>query len=153
MLPHTPHSRRLVLQLAGAALLTGIAIASADSPETPEIAAPESPSPVGEWLAEDILGGGVIDNAQTTLQVAADGSVSGNGGCNRFSGKATIDGDAITFGPLASTRMACAEALMNQEQKFHDALARVAAFRVEPDTGKLVLLDGEGGELVRLAAT
>ena len=150
MMPDTPRSRRLVLQLAGASLLTGIAIASADAPETPEIAAPE-PSPVGNWLAEDILGGGVIDDAQTTLQIAADGSVSGRGGCNRYAGRATITGETIAFGPLASTRMACAEALMNQETKFHDALARVASFRLEAAGNKLVLLDASGEPLVRLA--
>lgn len=152
MLPDTPHSRRLVLQLAGATLLTGIAIASADAPETPEIAAPE-PSPAGNWLAEDILGGGVLDNAQTTIEIAADGTVSGNGGCNRFSGKATIDAEKITFGALASTRMACAEALMNQETKFHDALTRAASFRLEAAGDKLVFLDASGEPLVRLAAT
>ncbi|MBA3742975.1 META domain-containing protein [Sporichthya sp.] len=37
----------------------------------------------------------------------ADGKVSGSDGCNRFNGTATIAGDTITFGPIASTKMAC----------------------------------------------
>lgn len=143
-------SRRLVLHLAGAALLTGIAIAAADSPEAPAIAAP-SASPVGNWLAEDILGGGVIDNLQTTLEIAPDGTVTGKGGCNGFGGEATIDGDKITFGQLVSTQMACPEAIMDQEMKFHDALSRAASFRID-EHGKLVLHAGDGQVLVRLAA-
>ena len=106
----------------------------------------------GSWLAEDILGGGVIDRAQTTLEIAEDGAVSGSGGCNRYSGSAVIDGDKLTFAPLASTNMACVGALMNQEHKFQEALGRVASFRLVPGQRKLLLLDSEGGELVRLAA-
>jgi putative lipoprotein len=109
-------------------------------------------SPVGRWLAEDILGGGVIDNAQTTLEIAEDGRVSGRGGCNGYGGTATIDGDKLSFSPLAATQMACAEALMNQEQKFFDALGRVATFRLVPAEQKLLLLDAEGATVVRLAA-
>lgn len=109
-------------------------------------------SPVGTWLAEDILGGGVIDNAQTTLEIAADGRAFGRGGCNSYGGTATIDGDKLSFSPIVATQMACAEALMNQEQKFFDALGRVAAFRLVPAEQKLLLLDAEGETLVRLAA-
>ncbi len=112
----------------------------------------EAVTPVGSWLAEDILGGGVIDNAQTTLTIAEDGAVSGRGGCNSFGGTARISGETIEFGQLISTQMACAEALMNQEQKFFDALGRAASFRLVPEERKLLLLDAEGAELVRLAA-
>lgn len=69
--------------------------------------------PEGRWLAEDIRQGGVIDRLQTVLEIAADGRVSGTGGCNRISGKATISGDRIAFGPVASTFMACTPAVMN----------------------------------------
>lgn len=107
---------------------------------------------VGAWLAEDIDGGGVIDNLQTTLEIAADGSVSGNGGCNRFGGSATIDGDKITFGDLASTMMACAEAAMNQEQKFHAALGAVRRYRIDDEQRKLFLADAAGKVVVQLSA-
>lgn len=99
---------------------------------------------VGAWLAEDIAGGGVIDNLQTTLEIAADGKVSGNGGCNRFSGSASIDGDKISFGDLASTMMACTEAAMDQEMKFHAALAAAHTFRIDAEQRKLFLSDAAG---------
>lgn len=106
----------------------------------------------GSWLAEDIDGGGVIDNAQTTLVLSQDGAVSGRGACNGYGGTATIDGDAIAFSQLVSTQMACPEAVMNQEMKFFDALGRVERFEIDADQRKLVLLDGEGKSVVRLAA-
>ena len=99
------------------------------------------------WLAEDIKGGGVIDNAQTTVSIAAGGKVAGSGGCNRLFGQATIAGDALTFGGIGTTRMACAPALMDQEQKFLGALAATRAFRF--DGPYLKFYDAGGTELVR----
>lgn len=109
-------------------------------------------SPTGKWLAEDIFGGGVIDRLQTVIEIAADGTVSGSGGCNRFHGKATIEGERIQFGPLAGTRMACTPAAMDQEHKFHQALSAAKSFRLQPRERKLMLLDGNGTPVVRLAA-
>lgn len=110
-----------------------------------------APAIAGSWLAEDIGGSGVVDNVQSTLTIAADGTVNGDSGCNGFGGTATIEGDRVTFGPMVGTLMACAEAVMDQERKFYDALDRTASFNVD-ETGKLVLLDDEGAELARFAA-
>ncbi|KQV81950.1 META domain-containing protein [Rhizobium sp. Root1220] len=105
----------------------------------------------GHWLAEDIRGRGVIDDLQTVLELAADGSVSGSGGCNRMFGNATITGDKITFGLLGSTRMACPPAVMDQEAKFHAALKDVRGWRIDSATGKLLLLDAGGMPIVTLS--
>ncbi len=107
--------------------------------------------PDGRWLAEDIDGGGVIDNLQTVLELAPDGQVSGMAGCNRFGGKASIDGSALSFGDLFSNEMACAPAIMDQESKFLDALERVASYRLDNARGKLILLDAEGNDIMVLA--
>ncbi len=104
---------------------------------------------VGSWLAEDFGGAGVIDDLQSTLTIAADGGVTGHSGCNGFGGTATIEDDKLSFGPLAGTLMACAEAVMDQERKFYSALEATAAFRIDTETGKLFLLDGQGVELAR----
>lgn len=101
------------------------------------------------WLAEDIKGGGVIDNAQSKIAIEA-GKVTGSGGCNRLFGQATIAGDALTFGGIGTTRMACAPALMDQEQKFLGALAATRAFRF--DGPYLKFYDAGGAELVRFTA-
>ena len=44
------------------------------------------------WLLEDIVGRGVIDNAQTTIRFDESGRVSGSTGCNRFNGSVKREG-------------------------------------------------------------
>ncbi|WP_439574273.1 META domain-containing protein [Phreatobacter sp.] len=107
--------------------------------------------PAGRWLAEDIRGGGVVDRIQTVLDIAGDGRVSGSGGCNRIAGQARIEGPAISFSQMASTRMACPPAVMDQEMKFLSALGEVRRWRIDGPRRKLILEDGNGAVLVVLA--
>ncbi|MDQ8727273.1 META domain-containing protein [Bradyrhizobium sp. LHD-71] len=130
--------------LAAAVLVAMVAVATTQARAT---------TPVGRWIAEDIRGRGVIDRVQSTIAISSDGSVAGRGGCNRLSGKAVIAGDSIRFGPVASTKMACAPAVMRQEQTFLLALTDVRSWRTEPARGKLILLDAAGRPIVVLAAT
>jgi heat shock protein HslJ len=81
-----------------------------------------------EWLLEDLNGSSVLDNAQATLTFPETGKVAGNGSCNRFFGPAEINGDTIKLGPLASSRMACPQAVMNQETKYLEALQAAERF-------------------------
>jgi putative lipoprotein len=111
----------------------------------------ETGDPRGKWLAESIRRRGVIDNLQTMLEIGRDGRVSGSGGCNRISGKAEISGSRISFGPVASTRMACVPAAMDQEAKFLEALGDARKWRIDDRRGKLYLLDAQGGEVLLLA--
>src|SRR5688572_22549574 len=60
-----------------------------------------------DWLAEDIGGGGVVDNVRTAIMITAGGEVTGSGGCNRLRGTAQTDGSSLTFGAVATTRMMC----------------------------------------------
>jgi heat shock protein HslJ len=70
----------------------------------------------------------VIDRIQATLAFPEAGKVEGNGSCNRFFGPVKISGDTIKLGPLASSRMACPEAVMNQESKYLNALQSAERF-------------------------
>ena len=119
---------------------------------SPSPAPERKASPVGRWLLEDIRRAGVIDRLQTVLEIAADGRVSGSGGCNRMSGSARISGTRISFGPVAATQMACAPAAMNQEQKFFAGLREARRWRTDPARGKLVLLDGRGRSMMTFSA-
>ncbi len=102
----------------------------------------------GEWIVEDIGGGGIIDSSHVTLAVDRSGRVAGRGGCNRYFGPLTITGEGIAFGLIGATMMACGEALMAQERRFFDALAAVARFDLDP-TGALLLIGADGRVLVR----
>lgn len=128
--------------LTGGADVTDIVVERVTAYEEP---------PEGRWLAEDILGGGVIDNVETVLVIATGGGISGSGGCNAISGTAKIMGDGIEFGPVATTRKACVPAVGDQEQKFLKALEMAREWRYAPDGDKLTLLDKDGGAVMVLA--
>lgn len=84
-----------------------------------------------EWRLEDLAGAGVMDIVQATLAFPEEGAVSGNGSCNQFHGSVTVSGAAITFGPLATTRRMCPEAVMNQETRYLEALNEADRFEIE----------------------
>ncbi|TDR90094.1 putative lipoprotein [Enterovirga rhinocerotis] len=112
---------------------------------------PQAASPAGRWRAERIGGRGVVDRLQSVLDLATDGAVSGTGGCNRMSGRASVNGAAIVFGPLASTEMACPPAAMDQERRFFEALRRARAWTLDQTRAKLVLRDARGRSLLLLS--
>ena len=81
-----------------------------------------------EWLLEEMSGNGVVDHARATLVFPEPGKVAGNGSCNRFFGTTEIHGDTIKLGAMGSTRMACPEAIMNQEAKYLEELQAAERF-------------------------
>jgi heat shock protein HslJ len=84
------------------------------------------------WVLEDLAGAGVVERGRATLEFAEAGRASGKGSCNRFSGPVTLTGDRISFGPLISTKMACAEdALTLQENNFLEALGAAERYAVD----------------------
>jgi heat shock protein HslJ len=93
----------------------------------------EQAAPAGlqgsSWRLEDLSGTGVLGDAPATLEFTEDGA-AGSGSCNRFNGTVTIRGDSIAFGPLATTRKACPEAVMNQENRYLEALRGATRFEV-----------------------
>ncbi|MFZ8982272.1 MAG: META domain-containing protein [Candidatus Nanopelagicales bacterium] len=60
--------------------------------------------------------------------------------CNPLSGPVTYDGPTLTIGPLASTRMACEPALMEQDQVLADALEGTPEWALAD--GRLTLTGG-----------
>ena len=76
-----------------------------------------------------------------TLTVGADGAVSGSTGCNTYNGTATIEGDSISFGDLATTMVHCSGAPGITETAFLAAVNEVEAFAIDSQ-GRLVLEDG-----------
>jgi heat shock protein HslJ len=76
-------------------------------------------------------------------------SLRGSGGCNRLVGSYRLKGSAIEFGPVASTRMACAHG-MEQEQDMLEALAAVRMWKIQ--ARQLDLCDADGKLLARFGA-
>ena len=72
-----------------------------------------------------------------------DGTVSGSSGCNRFHGTFKVQGDALSIGPLGTTRMMCDEAVMTQEREFLAALASASRWAIDRGMLDIHRPDGE----------
>jgi heat shock protein HslJ len=98
--------------------------------------------PGTSWTLVDLDGAESVGETPPGITFTDDGGVTGTTGCNTFNGEVTIDGSELTFGPLATTRMACADpALADQEQAFLVAIETVEGYTIDEE-GRLVL-DGD----------
>jgi heat shock protein HslJ/uncharacterized lipoprotein YbaY len=105
-----------------------------------------------EWVVEDLDGGGIIDRSRITLEFDPEsGRAYGLASCNRYNAGYTLGGEGISFSGAAATMMACAPALMNQEQKFFRILEGVNRFDID-ETGAL-RLSGEAGTMKAYATS
>jgi heat shock protein HslJ len=109
------------------------------------------------WQATGINNGkqAVVAQAGTekvTAVFGTDGSLTGSGGCNNYTGTFTTSGsDQITIGPVAATAMACEGAAGQIESEYFAALGNVATYQIEGNT--LTLRDAEGATQVTYVRT
>lgn len=97
----------------------------------------------GEWMIAGINGSAPVAGSTPTLAFDADGTLNGNGSCNRFFGAYTLTGEGLTVGDIGSSMMACEEPLMAQEMMLLDILKGVGRFEIGSD-GALILHDTDG---------
>ena len=95
-----------------------------------------------EWVLGTFAEQPIPSGTPITLQFALV-KAAGFGGCNQFSTSYVSDGaSTLTFGPIASTRMACAGGGDVFETAYFAALARVRKYTIEDST---LTLSGENG--------
>jgi heat shock protein HslJ len=103
-----------------------------------------------EWRPTEIAGVEIAEDTEIFVSFE-DGEVTGNGGCNQFFGSYKIEGGAIAFGPIASTKMLCPDPVQQNEDHLFEVLSQIAGFRRD---GTELELTAEAGEpLVRLVQT
>jgi len=90
----------------------------------------------------------IPENSGMFVKFEVDGSINGHGGCNSFSGSIEKSDAGTAIGPLASTRMACPEPIMNREAAFLEALQNTRHFGASPK--RLQLLSEDRSLLVEL---
>ncbi|MCC5795916.1 MAG: META domain-containing protein [Methylophaga sp.] len=95
-----------------------------------------------DWQVVEILDQPPHADSRLSLTFSTDEQLSGDAGCNRFGAQYSLTGEGLDVGALITTRRACEQALMQQEQKFLDALSQVTGFDVTLD-GQLWLLAAE----------
>lgn len=143
-----------ILRAAVTATVIGDKLTLSSAAGTLEFVAERELKLAGTW---DVMGynngkGGVVSiKIGSALIVVMDdaGRLSGSSGCNTYTGSYTVSGTTIAIGPLASTRMMCADAdVMTQEQLFLKALQAGAKIELRGDD--LRLRNATGATQVRL---
>ncbi|MCQ4346914.1 META domain-containing protein [Pseudomonas stutzeri] len=81
-----------------------------------------------EWIDERPL----LEGSHLTITFGADDRAYGTGGCNHWFAGYGLEGEVLRFSQIGSTRRACSPRLMEQEQRFFDALGKVRRWDVSP---------------------
>jgi heat shock protein HslJ len=90
----------------------------------------------GPWIVTMVNNGAeAVQSAPMGVDASVsfhpDLTVEGFGGCNRFSGAYTVDGDTIAIGPLLSTLMSCGDEVDTFEGRLLTALQAATTWSVE----------------------
>lgn len=116
--------------------------ANSPAANSPGPASPAISLPGTEWVLADLNGTPPVPKVHAGLSFDEAGHVAGNGSCNRFTGSATISGDTLKIGLLASTRMACLNDNVGvQEDKYLKALGAATRYAWQ-DPHLIIYCDG-----------
>ncbi|WP_404471131.1 META domain-containing protein [Vreelandella venusta] len=140
------HKRSLAALLLGTVALTGCAMQDATVNNEPLENTYWKLIAVGDHTAV------TTDQAREAHLVlhTEESRLAGSTGCNRLMGQYERDDDRLSFGQLATTRMACSSEAMTQEQHVLDALNETARWQIEGKT--LTLIDTENEARARFEA-
>jgi heat shock protein HslJ len=83
-----------------------------------------------EWLLTAIGGAPIDGGLGISVSFGEDGTATGSGGCNRFTGPYTADDETLSVGPLASTRMSCGVTTDDLESTYLSALESAVGFAI-----------------------
>jgi heat shock protein HslJ len=112
------------------------------------VTAPQTSAVEGDWRVELVNGRRVARGTSPTVSFRG-GRVSGNASCNRFSGGFNLVRGRLTAGPLASTKMACANRAANvQESQILAVLGQ--RLTVSSNRGGKLVLAGRRGQSLTL---
>ena len=140
----------LVFGLAMLLVAAGCGPEQASDSQTPATAAAESSKPDVPltntyWKLVQLNGAAVEPGEGKELHMILRGAdqVGGYAGCNQFRGSVTVTDDAVSFGPIASTRRMCADG-MQQEDAFLQALENAQRYAI---SGESLAIENAGGEV------
>jgi len=129
-----------ILHLQLITLALGITL-SAEKCKDKNVAAPSSAAPKAtiagaKWSLQTINGKPFqlpegVENPWLMLDAKAS-TISGFGGCNQLMGSLKMEGDAISFPGLGSTKMMCV-ASQEVENRFMGALRSTSGYKLEGD--------------------
>lgn len=101
-----------------------------------------------EWKPLSIADAPVPEDSSAFVQFRSKGRLVGFSGCNRIFADYEAAEGQLFIGPVAATRMACAESVMARETALARALEDARTYR--RDKRQLVLFDAAGRPILEL---
>nr|WP_315223962.1 META domain-containing protein [uncultured Flavobacterium sp.] len=103
----------------------------------------------GSWKLNYISGpriafDGLYPNKKPTINFnVKENLVSGNNGCNSYTGKLKVEGNKVNFGdqPMASTKMMCMD--VQGEEVFMSTLQKITSYDISADGKTLTFISGD----------
>ncbi len=110
----------------------------------------------GNWRLANMTQPGspmpMLPTTEQTVEFSA-GRISGAGGCNRFNGTyRTPQANQLSIGTLATTFMACEEAVTTQETRFLTALQAAQRYEVNRDGLQITYRTPQGSAVLRFTS-
>ncbi|NCC31381.1 MAG: META domain-containing protein [Chloroflexia bacterium] len=95
------------------------------------------------WTLTSINGEAPLsEGAPISAEFDSEGRITGSAGCNRYFADYTVANGTLSISQAGSTRMACEEAIMAQEQAFLDQLSRATSYVIDGETLTITIDDG-----------
>lgn len=139
---------------------------TASPTETPQAVETVTVTPVAEeapltgssWILASFETEGeetlALPDTTVTLEFESASRAGGSSGCNSYGSSYEVDDNALSFGPIESTLVACEdEALMDQEQRFLAALESATEFEQGEDGNQLRIWYGDGESVLNLVTS
>lgn len=105
------------------------------------------------WVFETVADRPLPDRVRVSMAFDAEEQrVFGRSGCNRYTASYSLEGDVLTIGTAAATKMACPEAMMTVEDRFLRMLDGVLSVAIEAGTKRLMLTAADGSRSTALPA-
>jgi heat shock protein HslJ len=96
------------------------------------------------WVLTQYLGadGSTVIADEGVSATFADGQVSGPSGCNTYNASYEASGTTISFGPIASTQMACGDDAMALEAQYLKLLGEATTYEISGRSMSMSNADG-----------
>ena len=115
------------------------------------VADPDRPLIGTRWIVESAIdrdtASSIPQGAIAQLVLNADGTFTGNAGCNQMGGAAVIATPTIRFSGVFTTKMACEDGRMRLEQHVLAVLRDDVSYEIEADQLRLRHASGKGLDL------
>ena len=118
--------------------LTILVVAACDATGATDGTTPEPTAVIDltgtSWTLVSVGGGAPVEGTDAWLAFGPNGEITGSTGCNNLIGSYAVDGTALSFSTLGTTRMACpGDDLMAQDASVPEALSNVTGWEVDGD--------------------